>query len=87
MRGGEDVTDDYDPGRLVWILRGEDGDRLYARGRQCTVPASVAGYRTSVVGGLDDAGEMVEHLLADGHGLLLASSAGEALLAKTIWED
>lgn len=87
MRGGEDVTDEYDPDRLVWILRDEDGDRLYARGRQCTVPASVAGYRTSVVGGLDDAGQMVEHLIIDSSGAMLATSAGEALLSKTIWED
>jgi hypothetical protein len=54
-KAGEDVSSLYASECFVWYLRGEDGDRLWARGPTMTIPASAAGMRGSVLGGFYEA--------------------------------
>lgn len=85
-RGGVDVTGECDPDRFVWVLRGEDGDRLWARGPSMAVPKSALGVRDTVLGGYDDETEMREAGLVTGGGLALATDGGLPLAAKIIEE-
>ena len=87
MHGSVDVTSEADPDRFVWILRTEGGgDVLAARGVTYAVDEEEAGLRASVIGGYDDAGEILDEALADHLGRVLVTDGGVPILARTIWE-
>lgn len=74
MRGGVDISDSIDPEYWTWLLRTEDGDTQLPRGRTLTLNASVAGYRASVVGGLE---ELVAFELVDSSGDAIIYAGGD----------
>ncbi len=86
-QGGEDVTSEADDDRFVWYLATEDGTELWGRGVTITIPLSVAGYRTSVIGGYEDAGSFIEKPFVTAGGDSIVTSDGAALIAKIIWVD
>lgn len=88
-RGDEDVTSDEVPERLVWWLRNEGGDALVARGTTWSVYEDDVrlGYRPSVIGGLEDAGESFDARLVDSGGDGLVTSDGDRLVMHMVWGD
>ena len=76
-RGNVDITTLIDPDRFVWWVRTEEGDELYARGVTMTVDASALGYRSSIIGGLE---EYIDATLVDADGNAIIISTGETVL-------
>lgn len=86
-KGGQDVTAEYDRDRFVWYLRNEDGDVLWARGPTMAIDEADVDYRTSIIGGFEDEGAMMDTRLVDHSGNPIVTSDGEPVIARTIWED
>lgn len=86
-RGARDVTEEADADRFVWFLRDEGGEAFLGRGRTMRVAAADAGYRASVVGGYEDAGEFADAALVTDGGDAIVTDGGDALSARMVWED
>ena len=78
-RGGVEITDELPDEFFVWYIRTEDGDSLQdTTGSTFSVAASTAGYRASVLGGLQESMTLV---LTDASGTALTDASGTALEA------
>ena len=80
-RGGVEITDELPGEFFTWVLRTESGDAQLASGATLSVAASAAGYRASVVGGLQDS---VDYALASSAGDAIVDSDGNALIARWV---
>ena len=81
---GTDVTASYDPDFFVWYLRTETGDSLWARGVTMTIDESYAGYRASIVGGIE---EVLEFDLVTSAGDGVVDSAGNQIATYIVRSD
>lgn len=75
-RGGTDVAASVDPDYFGWWLRTESGETEIGRGLTVTVPASGAGYRGTVVGGIDD---VLALQIADSSGNMIVDDSGDGI--------
>ena len=82
-KGGIDVSEQFDSSMWVWVLRTESGDTVLPSGRTCTVAASAAGLRGSIVGGLE---ETLSAVLVDENGNRIVDESGGGILIEAYWE-
>ena len=78
-RGGVEITDEIPDEFFTWYLRTESGDALQDTvGPAFAIAAAAAGYRASVLGGLE---ESLTLTLTDASGTALTTASGEPLEA------
>ena len=82
-RGYDEISAQYDPDFFVWYLRTETGDTFLGSGYTMQISAEQAGYRGSIIGGMEDV-LIVE--LVDDQDATITDSSGNSIMTHAIWE-